>query len=483
MIDFIRAQESAIIFCVYRGHGAVLYLRMARRDVKFSPDRTFFILAVLLYAAGQLFIGSINPEEGTFDFTAPADIDFLYYAGIIDQMQHSLPPQNPAYGGEPLSQSFVQYYPAVLLSFIVNPYVAMRILNFAYLFLLTAVLRRYFRRGWGAGCVVIAAGSVGFGLINSLGVDLIGRGFNHFPFFIAFAVALFERDNRRLRYVCLFLLGWLHSYSALLALLFFVGDAAAARFSREKIIDAGLCLLGLASAGIMALGVADKPFYFPFVEGFRIEISHLWMHAVPALILAVLARNIRVVILAGFAFLFGLFFHYNPFFPVFMLYFAAGWAVMEIILFRESLKVISYAAAVILLAGFVIGTVEKYNPYEGRFVPISDTAYAGARRWIDENTPADAVLLAVPVQPGYVSRLMEARAVYLGYPPHVAHLGIDWRLRGQNIVTYFRNPPVYMAETDFVVYGPAERKLFPGFRLEKAPVYRDEHVMIWSMGR
>lgn len=456
---------------------------MAFPKATFGPDRIFFILIVLIYAVGQFVIGSISPDDGTLDLSAPADVDFIYYAGIINQMRHSIPPQNPAYGGEPLSQSFVQYYPAALLSIILNPYVAMRILNFVYVILFAAVLRRYFRTGWGAGLSVMAAGSIGFGLINSLGIDLIARGFNHFPFFIAFTVALFEREKRLMRYSCLFLLGWFHSFSALLALLFFVGETVAARFSRDRIVDTAICALGLVSAASITLGVADKPFYFPFIEGFGLDLTHLWMHAVPVMVLLVFVRNTRIALLGGIAFLFGLLFHYNPFFPVFMLYFAAGWAVMEINVLKERLRVFSHITAAVLLIGFIIGAVAKYNPYEGRFVPIRETEYTGARRWIEENTPAEAVLLAVPIQPGTISRLMETRALYLGFPPHVAHLGIDWRNRAGKILTYFRNPSVYIGETDYVVFGPAEHKLFPEFRLDSSPLYRDEFVTIWGTGR
>lgn len=456
---------------------------MAKREPSSRIDIFLFILVLAVYLTGQALIGTYHPQRGTFHFDAPADVDFLYYAGIIAQMKHSFPPQNPAYGGVPLSQSFLQYYPTVLVSLAVNPYTAMRILNVVYLLLLAALLRRYFPRGWGVGLAILAAGSVGFGLINSLGIDLVARGFNHFPFFIAFTVGLFETEKKWLRYICLCLLGWLHSFSALLALLYFAVTVVTQRLSRSSIIDAVLCLAGLASAAAITMGVADKPAYFPFTEGFGADLTDLWMHAVPALILSILAGKVRIYILFLVAFLFGLFFHYNPFFPVFILYYAAGWAGLEVCRARTRYRLVPPAVAGLLLAGFLYAAYEKYDPRQGNSVPHLDYSYAGAARWLADQTPSEAVVVTVPPGPDWNCRLMEVRALYLGFIPHVAHLGIDWRERAEKIISFFRKPSVYMAETTYVVYGPNERKLFPDFRLDTAPTYMDREVRIWKVSR
>jgi hypothetical protein len=456
---------------------------MPRNDSHIIIDSLFFALVVAVYIIGQILIGAYLPADDSYYYDAPADVDFLYYAGIVNQMKYSFPPQNPAYGGVPLSQSFVQYYPVVALSLVMSPYVAMRILNLVYLILLALVLRRYFPRGWGIGLAIISAGSIGFGLINSLGIDLIARGFNHFPFFIAFFVAVFEKRHAWLRYGCLFLLGWLHSFMALLALFFLAGVAITERLNRDRIIDVVICFLGLVLAASITLGVADKPFYFPFVEGFRVDLTHLWMHAVLPLVLVFFARDLRIYILFFVAFFFGLLFHYNPFFPVFMLYIAGGWAAMEIYARLRQDAIIAYAVAGILFVGFIVGAIGKYNPNNGNFVPHLDPYYTGAARWLKTNTPPESVLLTTILEPGWHCRLMETRAVYLGFIPHVAHLGIDWRERAQKILTFFRKPPVIIAEIDYVVYGPAERKLFPNFRWDRVPVYSDTYVTIWTARR
>ena len=142
-----------------------------------------FLIVLILYITGQFLIGSYDSSSGNIFYKAPADVDFLYYAGIVNQLKHTFPPQNPAYGGEILSQSFIQYYPTVIVSFLVNEYIAFRIMNVFYLIFAAVVLYRYYRASWGVGLIGLAAGSVGFGLLNSLGVDLIARGFNYFPFF------------------------------------------------------------------------------------------------------------------------------------------------------------------------------------------------------------------------------------------------------------------------------------------------------------
>ncbi len=450
---------------------------------KYQPriDGAFFIVVLIIYLAGQMLIGAYLPQDQSFHYDAPADVDFLYYAGILNQMEHSFPPQNPAYGGVPLSQSFVQYYPTMLISMAVNPYLAMRIANLLFLLLLAFLLRRYFPHGWGVGLALISAASVGFGLINSLGMDLIARGFNHLPFFIAFVIALFERRIMWLRYLCLFLLGWLHSFSGMLAFLYLAGMVIVERFERQSWIDALVCLAGLVSAAAITLGVADKTFYFPFVEGFRIDANDLWMHAVPALALVVLAGRKRPYMLFAVAFLFGLVFHYNPFFPVFMLYFAGGWAAMEIIRGRAAFSLVPVILAGLMLIGFVIGAFDKYDPRVGNFIPIIDPEYTEAREWLAENTPSDAVVMLMPIDPAIgICRIMEVRAVYLGFIPHVAHLGIDWRPRAQKIIDNFLKPSVYMAEIDYIGYGPYERKLFPNFDLIENPVFQKGSVKIWK---
>ncbi|NMC43788.1 MAG: hypothetical protein GYA46_07705 [candidate division Zixibacteria bacterium] len=448
-----------------------------------SRDTAFFSLVLVAYLIGQALIGTYLPADGSFHFDTPADIDFLYYAGIFPQMIHSFPPQNPAYGGVALSQSFIQYYPTALVSLAVNPYLAMRLMNLVFLLILVFVLKRYFTSGWGIGLAVIAAGSVGFGLINSLGIDLVARGFNHFPFFIALTVALFEKDRRLARWTALFLLGWLHAYLALVSLVCLGGTAAVQWFRREPMIDTFWCLLGVAAASLITLGTADKPFYFVFVEGFRFDLSDLWMHALPAVALVAPTRDIRLYIWTVVAFLFGLFFHYNPFFPVFLLYFIAGIGAAKLAARRGKEATVATIFTAALFVGFVVNAVDKYDPRNGAYLPHLDRDYDRAARWLQVNTPPEAVLLTAPLEPDWRCRLQEGRALYLGFIPHVAHLGIDWRGRAQKLANYFAHPAVCTVESDYVVYGPTERRLFPGFALQEVPVYRDDRVTIWKVNR
>jgi hypothetical protein len=454
---------------------------MARKKVRLDIDGVFFLLVLLAYLVGQVLIGTYLPKDNSLHFDAPADVDFLYYAGIIHQMKHSFPPQNPAYGGVTLSQSFIQYYPTMLVSYVVNPYLAMRIMNLVYLLLFAYLLRRYFRQGWGIALALLTAGSVGFGLINSLGIDLIARGFNHFPFFIALTIALFEKDKKWLRIVALFLLGWLHSFSGLLALLYFALYSISERFSRSSLLNAVVCLVGLGSAVAITMGVADKPFYFPFVEGFGFDLTHLWMHSIPSFLMVIAARNKKIYILFGIAFIFGLWFHYNPFFPVFMLYYAMGWATAEIVQNQSRVRIVPMALAGLMYIGLIFGASERYNPWNGSFYPHIDNNYAGAMAWLEENSDPEAVILAAPLESEWNCRLMEKRAVYLGFIPHVAHLGIDWRERGQEIVNYSRQPSVYLEEIDYFIYGPNEGKLFSDIGFKAKPIYADKNIRIWKI--
>lgn len=446
-------------------------------------DVSFFLLVVVIYGVGQMLIGTYLPADRHFHFNAPADVDFVYYAGVVEQMKHDFPPQNPGYGGVPLSQSFVQYYPVTLLSYAVNPYLAMRIANFIYLVIFGLLLARYFPRGWGIGLAVMAASSVGFGLINSLGIDLIARGFNHFPFFIALLVALFEKRKHGWRYGCLFLLGWLHTYLAFLAFLFLAATAVTAGFKRKPIVDALFCLAGLGASATITMGVADKPFYFPFTEGARLDVTDLWMHALPALALVALSRTGQILILFIISFAMGAVFHYNPFFPVFMLYFAAGWGAIESYRKGVGIPAVTVVLALLLLAGFMHAGLTKYHPVKAHYVPQLDSDYGKAREWLATHTPPEAVILTAPTDPERLCRIMESRAVYLGFIPHIAHLGIDWRERAQKTSIYFRNPPVYLAEIDYVVYGPLERNPFPDFELHDEPVFSDGNVRIWKAAR
>lgn len=443
-----------------------------------KSDRHFFLITLILYLAGQVFIGSYLPSDKAFHYDAPADADFLYYAGIIEQMKHAFPPQNPAFGGVALSQSFVQYYPTMAVSWLVNPYLAMRILNIVYFLIFAYLLRRYFSVGWGIGLSIITAGSGGFGLINALGIDLVARGFNHFPFFIVLTIGLFETRLKWLRYSALFLLGSLHTFLTFLTILSLGLVVLARKFRREAIYDCAIASAGLAPAILLTAGVADRPFYFPFMEWYGINLKAIWWHALPGILLVAASRHLLAGLFFGASFLFGLLFQYNPFFPVFMMNFASGLAAIEIVKRRRP-RYLAEIAAGILMAGFLVAAILKYNPVAGGYYPHLDPEYGAATEWLEENTPGNAVILNLPVIDQWSCRLMEKRAVYLGLAHHVAHLGINWRARGDKVIQYYSNRPVLLDEVDYIVVGPAERKIFPEHRRGQPALYDDGRVAIY----
>lgn len=445
-----------------------------------KANAIFFILVILIYVVGQFLIGSYHPGDQSFHFDAPADVDFLYYCGIINQMKHNFPPQNPAFGGVVLSQSFAQYYPTVILSYLVDTYIAIRIINVLYLVIFGLLLIRYFSSGWGIGLAIIAAGSVGFGMLNSLGIDLITRGFNHFPFFIALTIALFEKKQKWLRFAALFCLGWLHSLSAFIAAIYFCIKLIRERFSRESVSHLVFIGAGLVSAASIVIGVSDKPFYFMFAEGFWVDISDLWMHSIAGLILVLMARKSDLIIFFAVAFIYGILFHHNPFFPIFLIYYISGLAAIEIWNSRKRLAWVPLSAAIILFIGFVTGAIDRYNSLEGTYLPRIDEVYSKAGVWLENNTPSDAVILTIPPDHDWSCRLQEKRALYLGFVGHAAHLGLDWKKRAEKIYGLFLNSAVYIGEIEYVVFGPTEKLIFPNFSLDRYPVYRDSQVVIWD---
>lgn len=442
----------------------------------------FFILVVLIYAVGQFYIGTRLPDDSEFHFDAPADADFLFYAGILKQLTAGFPPQNPAFGGVVLSQSFIQYYPTAILAQFIGPYAAMRIFNFVYLLIFAFLLRRYFSKSWGIGLAVICAGSVWALAINAVGVDLIARGFNHFPFFILLIIGLFEKKFNYLRWIALFLLGSVHTYMAFLVLLALAVLALMDKFKKRSVIDVIVCACGFIPGALMTASVATRPFYFPFTNAVNLSLRSVWPHALAGLAAAYFVRDRRVLVFLFVPLVYGFIFHYNPYFPVFIVNFATGWAFMFIADKGKIPGIYVALATLLLITGYGFAVVNKYNPNVGDYFPRSDSEYRAAAQWLEENTPEDAVVMTLILADSWRTRLMETRAAYLEVPNMVNHLGINTAPRIDQIFSYFRNPMRTLVDADYVVYGPYEQYYFPGFQISnRPPVYRDSTVAIWKI--
>lgn len=453
---------------------------MPLNSVKQRLDIVFFIIAFTAYLGGQFLIGTYSVGTAQFLLSAPSDADFLYYAGIIKQMQIAFPPQNPAFGGIVLGQSFFQYYPVALLSILVNVYYSMKIFNLLYLVLFATILRRYFPTGWGVGLIIITAGAVGSHITNSLGIDLVARGFNHFPFFILALIGLFEK-KRSVRLVALFFLPLVHSFLALLFILGLILFLLARKFDRKLMPDILFCGLGFVSAILLMWGGTDKSLIELLTSSFGISLEFIWAHGLVAAVVIIGARDLRITLLAIASFLFGVLFHYYSFFPVFMINFLGGLAAMKIYSRSGKLAYLSVATAVILLIGFSFAMVNKYNPTAGDYYPHPDSSYKNAAKWLDKYTPGDAIILTIPIGRDWDCRIMEVRALYLGLVQHVVNLGVEWEARGQLISAYYHNPSGTRISADYVIFGPNEKRLFPDFRISREPSYKDKEVTIWKI--
>ncbi len=440
-------------------------------------NHAIFIFVLVVYIIGQFLIGTYEPDQRKFIYNAPADSDFLYYAAIANGVFNGFPPQNPAFYGEKLTQPFLQYYPVGILSKITNPYNAIRILNVVYLVLFGLLLMKLFPENFGAAIAILFAGS-SFGVsLNALGIDLISRGFTHAPFFLLLTYAMFG-ENIKLRALSVFLCAFINGYMMLMVIPFlaiwFIWEK-----KREVLYIGIAALIGLVIAGLFVSSAAsEKPFYFVLTESFRFAPVEIFKHAFPAIIFAILFRQIPATILLVVAFIFGSFFHYNPFFPIFTIYFAA--AIIVVAGFPRFMNVRSfvYAALVLLFIGFVVESWQKFNPEKRAYYPRVDNRLNGAFDWIKGNTDYNTCFLAVTADANNMALVMEYRPVYLGAVGHLAHLGLNWKPRYNAIMrTFAGGPPPEIV--DYIFYGPVEKQLFPDASLNFPTAYRDNNVTIY----
>lgn len=446
---------------------------------RFDANLIFFIVILILYIVGQMLIGTYHPGEKKFVFDAPSDVDFLYYGAIINSLLDNMPPENPAFSGVKLTQPFIQYYPAALLAKVFNPYSSIRILNLVYLVLFWMLLKNIFPDRYGIPLAVLFASSTPAAFINASGVDFIARGFTHLPFFLLITLALFGR-NLRLRTVSTLLAALINGYLMLIILPYLLIMAIWQR-KREDIYILASSLVGLAAAALIVSSAAtEKPFYFIFSESFRFSPWEILRHATPFLILAFFYRNKRMLTLLVVAVAFGSLIHYNPFFPVFMVYFSGAMLVAGGERRNRLANITAYVIVAILFVSYLFSAYDKYNPREGRYYPRYDSRLDGAINWVSENTGQGDAFMALTVEQSDIGLIMQHRPVYLGYIGHVSHLGLNWEKRYDNTIKTYR-----MGQApdgiDYIFYGPTERKYFPNAHLPYREAYRDSSVSIFRL--
>jgi hypothetical protein len=438
-----------------------------------------FIGIIIIYVIGQFLIGTYHPIEKKFVFDAPADVDFLYYGAIINSLLNSLPPENPAFAGVKLTQPFLQYYPAAILAKIFNPYNSIRILNIIYVLLFGLLLKYFFPRRYGLPLLVLFASSALFVDLNALGVDLIARGFTHVPFLILLTIVLFH-SNLPLRLLSAFGASLLNGYMMLIIVPYFILTLI---IEREKSYFYILIssLLGLLLATLMISSeVVRKPFYFLFTESFRLDPAEIIKHAVPFIILAFICRERKMTILLAVSIIFGSLIHYNPFFPIFLIYFSGGVILANGVLRIHRGESLIYLIIAALSIGFILSSVGKYNPDNLKYFPRYDDRLNPAIEWIRRETGSGDSFMALTADAGEMALIMQHRPVYLGYVGHLSHLGIDWRKRYDATLKLFKIGKV-PGKIDYVFYGPIEKKYFPHSVLNFRQSYRDSNVTIYTV--
>jgi len=443
---------------------------------KISVNELIFLVLIIIYIIGQIFIGTRHPVDKTIGFDSPADVDFLYYGAIANQLLNDFPPQNPAFAGEKLTQPFIQYYPATLLARIVNPFNTIRILNVLWLILFGFLLRRYFPDRYGYMAAVIFSSAMIFTQFNALGIDLIARGFTHAPFFILITIALFSK-NRTCRLTSIFLAPLINGYMMLM-----IGPALFIMWlidrDREQLYTVGAALCGMIAASVLITsGVSSKPFYFIFTESFYFDPWEYLLHATPFILFAIIYRNLKATIILAIAILFGSLVHYNPFFPVFVIYFAGALTFSKIKISTNKRFLIPVTA--ILFIFFLYSSYEKYNPDKYNYYPRADSLQTNAIDWIKNNTEKSDVFAALTADANQLALVMLDRPTYLGYVGHVSHLGIDWRERYNKLISLYGTGRK-ISGVDYIYYGPVERALFPMASLRFPIVYSDANVTIYK---
>ena len=438
-----------------------------------------FITLLVIYTAGQFLIGTYNPDNERFIYNAPADVDFLYYAAIINSVADHFPPQNPAMAEVKLTQPFIQYYPATLLAKVVNPYNSIRILNIIYLIIFGLLLYKLFPERYGVALAVIFASSAFTVNINALGVDLIARGFTHTPFFILLTIALYAK-NTPIRVVSMIFATLINGYMMLVVIPFLIVNAFIKKDRVSAYLSAAAIAAMIPASLLVSSEAASRPFYFLFADSFALRPAEILKHAAPFLILSYFVRHRNSFILLILAVIFGSLIHYNPFFPVFLVYFAGAMMLVSGEYKQPYTGYLVTGFAAVLFIGFIIAGFSKYNPENRHYFPRYDDRIENAVSWLKQNTPEDAVIMALTADNNDLGLVMQTRPVYLGYIGHISHLGLDWKPSYDNSVRLYSGGLIPKG-IDYIFYGPVERKYYPGFNLSLDISYRDNNAIIYKV--
>jgi hypothetical protein len=240
-------------------------------------------------------------------------------------------------------------------------------------------------------------------------------------------------------------------------------------------------LAGLGAAAIyINLQVPGKPFYFVITESFAFRPMEILKHAALFIPLAFFAREWKGTILLAVATIFGGLIHYNPFFPIFVVYFAGAMIVANINSTSRWAKVTTATILAILFFGFIFACYGKYDPAKRDYYPRYDNRLEPGLKWIKEHTEPEESFLAMTADETDLALVMEYRPVYLGYIGHLSHLGLAWQERYDAVINLMETGQ-FPSGVDYFFYGPVERKYFHNIRLPDSPVYQDNYISLYRL--
>jgi hypothetical protein len=283
------------------------------------------------------------------------------------------------------------------------------------------------------------------------------------------------------RAAAIFAAALVNGYLMLMALPF-LGIILILERSRTWLIIGAAALAGTGVASlVIASEVTTRPFYFLLTEESSVYFDprEMLIHALPMVLLAILYRQRRMTILLAVAVVFGSFVHYNPFFPVFLTYFAGAMIVAAGVPRFTYSRLLSTALTMVLFVSFLSFAYDKYSPSAGNYYPRYDPGQAEALAWARSNTRACDAFLAVTADGDMLALVHEYRPVYLGFIGHVSHLGLPWQERVAKTQRAYLHGQVPQP-VSYIYYGPVERQLFPDIDLDLPVAYRDGYVTIFK---
>ena len=443
------------------------------------------ILTIALVTTVQCLVGTMGGAESVWRMDRPYYPDYWYYAGLSQALLANFPPRNPAFAGHLLSQYSFHLAPLALLSLVVSPFLAMRLLNVVYAGFLLLLLRRYLPRSFGLAGVCVLLTAPLYYHVNPLAIDLLTRGFYHMPFVLLAVVAVLETSRPTLRAAAMFLLPWAHG---LMALSF---TPMAAYVSRSQWKRYWPMLLGgflSAGAGVWVISGGESGGELWRSLGWR-PVEPL-LHLFPLVIALYFVRRpvwwIGVTTGLVMAAVIG----WNRFYFLFGLNFALSMAAAEAVLNGSRTKRLT--ATVCIAAAVLAGVIGGYRQLHAH-APYDRRPVAAALAWVKSNTPPTAVFLQAPMPPallendaanrrsGFGYWLLEARPLFVAYPQWATNLGLPGIPRAMEAIAYFLGEAAVPRGVEYVFYGPMERAWFPRFSPPDATtVYRDEHVVIFK---